>query len=172
MNQNFDKCMEMLLVHEGGFVDGNKIGDPGGLTNMGVTKKTWDDFYGDDIDEERMRNITVDDIKPIYKTNYWDRCRCGDPASGVDWAVFDWAVNSGPGRAAKALQRAVGAFEDGAVGPQTLMAVTASQPHEIINRIAVHRDSYYRITRTLRQVRERWMGRNDETREQAPDMGR
>ena len=68
MNQNFDKCMEMLLVHEGGFVDGNKIGDPGGLTNMGVTKKTWDDFYGDDIDEERMKNITVDDIKPIYRT--------------------------------------------------------------------------------------------------------
>ena len=30
MNQNFEKCMEMLLVHEGGFVDGNKIGDPGG----------------------------------------------------------------------------------------------------------------------------------------------
>ena len=44
---------------------------------MGVTKKTWDDFYGDDIDEERMRNITVDDIKPIYRTNYWERCRCG-----------------------------------------------------------------------------------------------
>ena len=57
MNQNFDRCMEMLLVHEGGFVDGNKIGDPGGLTNMGVTKKTWDDFYGDNIDEERMQAI-------------------------------------------------------------------------------------------------------------------
>ena len=70
MNQNFDRCMEMLLVHEGGFVDGNKIGDPGGLTNMGVKKKTWDDFYGDDIDEERMKNITVDDVKPIYRTNY------------------------------------------------------------------------------------------------------
>ena len=74
MNQNFDKCMEMLLLHEGGFV--NHPDDPGGLTNMGVTKKTWDEFYGDDIDEERMRNITVDDIKPIYRSNYWDRCCC------------------------------------------------------------------------------------------------
>ena len=74
MNQNFNKCMEMLLHHEGGFV--NHPDDPGGMTNLGVTKKTWDDFYGDDIDEERMKNITVDDIKPICKTNYWDRCRC------------------------------------------------------------------------------------------------
>ena len=101
MNQNFDKCMEMLLHHEGGFV--NHPSDPGGMTNLGVTKSTWDHFYGDDIDEERMRNITVDDVKPLYKTNYWDRCRCGDLPSGVDWAVFDWAVNSGPGRAAKAV---------------------------------------------------------------------
>ena len=172
MNQNFDKCMEMLLVHEGGFVDGNKIGDPGGLTNMGVTKKTWDDYYGDDIDEEGMKNITVDDIKPIYRTNYWERCRCQDLPSGVDWAVFDWAVNSGPGRAAKALQRAVGALEDGAVGPQTLMAVQASQPEEIINRIAVHRDSYYRSLSTFDKFGRGWIRRNDETREQAIDMGR
>ena len=170
MNQNFDKCMEMLLVHEGGYV--NHPSDPGGMTNLGVTKKTWNHFYGDDISEERMRNITVDDVKPLYRTNRWDRCRCGDLPSGVDWAVFDWAVNSGPGRATKALQRAVGAFEDGVVGPQTLMAVTASQSHEIINRIAVHRDSYYRDLKHFDTFGRGWIRRNDETREQAIDMGR
>ena len=170
MNQNFDKCMEMLLVHEGGYV--NHPSDPGGMTNLGVTKKTWNHFYGDDISEERMRNITVDDVKPLYRTNRWDRCRCGDLPSGVDWAVFDWAVNSGPGRATKALQRAVGAFEDGVVGPQTLMAVTASQSHEIINRIAVHRDSYYCDLKHFDTFGRGWIRRNDETREQAIDMGR
>ena len=170
MNQNFDKCMEMLLHHEGGFV--NHPSDPGGMTNLGVTKKTWDDFYGDDIDEEPIKNITVDDIKPIYKTNYWDRCRCGDLPSGVDWAVFDWAVNSWPGRAAKALQRAVGAYEDGAVGPQTLMAVSASQPHEITNRIAVHRDSYYRSPGHFDKFGKGWIRRNDENTKQTIDMGR
>ena len=65
-----------------------------------------------------LKNITVDDIKPIYRTMFWDRCRCGDLPNSVDWAIFDWAVNAGPGRAAKALQRFLGAFEDGAVGPQ------------------------------------------------------
>ena len=67
MNSNFDKCMEMLLKHEGGFVDGNKIGDPGGLTNMGITKRTYDEFHGTDIDEEGMRNLTVEDVTPIYR---------------------------------------------------------------------------------------------------------
>jgi lysozyme family protein len=139
--------MEMLLVHEGGYV--NHPSDPGGMTNLGVTKKTYDHHHGTDIEEEGMRNLTVEDVMPIYRTNYWERCRCQDLPSGVDWAVFDWAVNSGPGRAAKALQRAVGAFEDGAIGPQTLMAVQASQPEEIINRMAVHRDSYYRSLSTF-----------------------
>ncbi len=158
--------MEMLLVHEGGFVDGNKIGDPGGLTNMGVTKKTYDHHHGTDIDEEGMRNLTVEDVMPIYKVNYWDRCRCGDLPSGVDWAV-----NSGPGRAAKALQRAVGAFEDGIIGAHTLMCVKDTEPAQIINRIAVHRDSYYRELKHFDTFGRGWIRRNDETREQALHMG-
>ena len=169
MEQNFDKCMEMLLVHEGGYV--NHPSDPGGMTNLGVTKKTYDHHHGTDIDEEGMRNLTVQDVMPIYRTNYWERCRCQDLPSGVDWAVFDWAVNSCPGRSVKALQRAVGAFEDGIIGAQTLMAVTASQPHEIINRIAVHRDSYYRELKHFDTFGRGWIRRNDETREQALHMG-
>ena len=169
MEQNFDKCMEMLLVHEGGYV--NHPSDPGGMTNLGVTKKTYDHHHGTDIDEEGMRNLTVQDVMPIHRTSYWERCRCQDLPSGVDRAVFDWAVNSGPGRSVKALQRAVGAFEDGIIGAQTLMAVTASQPHEIINRIAVHRDSYYRELKHFDTFGRGWIRRNDETREQALHMG-
>ena len=169
MEQNFDKCMEMLLVHEGGYV--NHPSDPGGMTNLGVTKKTYDHHHGTDIDEEGMRNLTVQDVMPIYRTNYWERCRCQDLPSGVDWAVFDWAVNSGPGRSVKALQRAVGALEDGIIGAQTLMAVTASQPHEIINRIAAHRDSYYCELKHFDSFGRGWIRRNDETREQALHMG-
>ena len=170
MNGNFDKCMEMLLAHEGGYV--NHPSDPGGMTNLGVTKRTYDEFNGTDIDEEGMRNLTVEDVTPIYRRNYWERCRCQDLPDGIDWAVFDWAVNSGTGRAAKALQRAVGTLEDGAIGPQTLMCVGNEKPEEIINRIAIHRDSFYRSLSTFDTFGRGWLRRNDETREQALDMAR
>ena len=170
MNGNFDKCMEMLLAHEGGYV--NHPSDPGGMTNLGVTKRTYDEFNGTDIDEEGMRNLTVEDVMPIYRRNYWERCRCQDLPDGIDWAVFDWAVNSGTGRAAKALQRAVGTLEDGAIGPQTLMCVGNEKPEEIINRIAIHRDSFYRSLSTFDTFGRGWLRRNDETREQALDMAR
>ena len=162
--------MEMLLAHEGGYV--NHPSDPGGMTNLGVTKRTYDEFHGTDIDEERMRNLTVEDVTPIYRRNYWERCRCQDLPDGIDRAVFDWAVNSGTGRAAKALQRAVGTLEDGAIGPQTLMCVGNEKPEEIINRIAIHRDSFYRELSTFDTFGRGWLRRNDETREQALDMAR
>ena len=38
MDQNFDKCMEMLLHHEGGFI--NHLSDPGSMTNLGFTKSS------------------------------------------------------------------------------------------------------------------------------------
>ncbi len=75
-DQNFNKCMEMLLLHEGGFV--NHLSDPGGMTNPGVTKKTYDNHHGKDIDEQVMRDLTVEDVMSIYKTNYGERCRFQD----------------------------------------------------------------------------------------------
>ena len=163
MNQNFKHCMEMLLVHEGDFVNGNKIGDPGGLTDMGITKRTYDEFHGTDIDEEGMRDLTVEDVTPIYRRNYWERCRCQDVPSGVDWAVMDACVNHGTGRANKFLHKAVMVNQDGAIGPLTLMAVGEADPEEIINRLAVYRDAFYRSLSTFEIFSRGWIGRNDET---------
>ena len=44
LNQNFDKCMTMLLEHEGGYVNHSK--DPGGMTNLGITKRVCDKLSG------------------------------------------------------------------------------------------------------------------------------
>jgi lysozyme family protein len=170
MNQNFEKCLDMLLKHEGGYV--NHPSDPGGMTNLGVTKRTYDEFHGTDIDEAGMRNLTVEDVTPIYRRNYWDRCRCGDLPSGVDWAVMDASVNHGTGRAAKFLQKAVMVEQDGAIGPRTIMAVNDNDPTEVINRMAVYRDAFYRSLSTFKTFGRGWIKRNDETREQSLEMAR
>ena len=169
MNMNFDKCMSMLLAHEGGYV--NHPSDPGGMTNLGVTKRTYDEYHGTDIDEEGMRQLTKADVIPIYRRNYWDRCRCQDLPSGVDWVVFDLAVNSGTGRAAKLLQRAVETTEDGSIGPLTLMKVKQHESENIINRIAMYREQFYRTLSTFDTFGRGWLRRNDETRKQAIAMG-
>jgi len=168
MKANFDKCLSMLLEHEGGYV--NSKHDPGGMTNLGITQRTYNDYHGIRLDEQGMRNLTRADVEPIYKDRYWNKCKCHELPSGVDWAVFDWAVNSGTGRAAKALQKAVGAEEDGAIGSKTLALVKDTDSVSIINRMAVYRDQFYRSLSTFEHFGKGWIRRNDETREQALKM--
>ena len=168
MKENFDKCLEMLLSHEGGFV--NHPEDPGGITNLGVTKKVYDEWTGRESTEQEMRDLTPDDVAPIYKKNYWDRVKGDSLPSGLDWACFDWAVNSGSGRPAKAVQRAVGATQDGAIGPQTLGLIMEKDPEEIINYVYGVRQDLYKSLKTFETFGRGWTRRNKETLHQALEM--
>jgi len=168
MKQNFDKCLKMLLKHEGGFV--NHPRDPGGMTNLGVTKAVYDKWVGKSSTEAEMRALTPDDVAPIYKKNYWDKCKCDDLPSGADWSVFDWAVNSGTGRAAKAMQKIVGATPDGAIGPKTLEAIADKDPKELVEKMYDQRQAFYERLKTFDTFGRGWTRRNKETKETALEM--
>ena len=168
MHKNFDKCLSMLLHHEGGFVNHPK--DPGGMTNLGVTKKVYEAWVGKEVDEQTMRGLTFIDVAPLYKKKYWDKVRGDDLPSGVDWCAFDWAVNSGSGRPAKAIQRAVGATADGAIGPMTLQAVMNNDPEMIIGSVYDQRQKFYESLKTFETFGRGWTRRNKETLNQALDM--
>lgn len=137
MKSNFDQCFTLLLKSEGGYVNDPK--DPGGMTNLGVTKRAWEAFVGHEVDEATMRGLTPEIVKPFYKAQYWDKTKCDDLPDGVDYAVFDLCVNSGSGKAAKVLQECVGAKPDGAIGPATLAAVQAINPIDLSSQICDNR---------------------------------
>ena len=140
MKQNFAEALQKLLEHEGGFVD--HPADPGGMTNLGVTKKVWEEWVGHPVDEKAMRALTPATVAPLYRAKYWDKIKGDDLPTGVDYTVFDAAVNSGPGRAAKWLQACVGVEPDGGIGPKTLAAVNAMDPAELIEAYAKRRLSF------------------------------
>lgn len=130
MKENFDKAFAKLVRHEGGYVD--HPSDPGGRTNIGVTQRVWEEWIGHRVDEKIMRGLTPEQVKPLYKRKYWDKI-CGDDLpAGVDYCVFDAAVNSGPGRAIKWLQQSLGVVQDGALGPKTLAAAKAADPQLLV----------------------------------------
>ena len=93
--ENWEKCLKLILHHEGGYVNHPK--DPGGETNLGVTKRVYEEWGG----TKDMKDLTVEDVSPIYKKNYWDRIKGDELPSGLDLCVFDFGVNAGTGRAAK-----------------------------------------------------------------------
>ena len=164
MKDNFDECLKMLLHHEGGYVNHPK--DPGGETNLGVTKRVYEKWGG----TKDMKDLTVEDVAPIYKKEYWDRCKCDDLESGVDWAVFDWAVNSGTGRAAKAIQKICGAAQDGAIGPKTLALIGTQNTQYVIEEFGKIRQDFYESLKTFDTFGKGWTRRNKETTEKALEM--
>ena len=164
MKDNFDECLKMLLHHEGGYVNHPK--DPGGETNLGVTKRVYEKWGG----TKDMKDLTVEDVAPIYKKEYWDKCRCDDLESGVDWAVFDWAVNSGTGRSAKAIQKICGAAQDGAIGPKTLALIGTQNTQYVIEEFGKIRQDFYESLKTFDTFGKGWTRRNKETTEKALEM--
>lgn len=140
MKENFEKALEAVLHHEGGFV--NHPSDPGGMTNLGCTKKVWEEWVGHEVDEKAMRELKPADVAPLYKSKYWDKVKGDELPAGVDYVVFDCAINSGPGRAAKFLQSCAGVEPDGGIGPKTLAAVNAIVPKDLVEDYSKRRLSF------------------------------
>ena len=165
---NYDKCLETILHHEGGYV--NHPEDPGGETNMGVTKRVYDDFGG----TKDMKDLEFDDVAPIYKQNYWDRVKGDHLPIGLDLCVFDFGVNAGTGRSAKYLQALIGTTVDGGIGPNTLKAVDAYVEEvgieETIRGIQQKRQDFYESLDTFKTFGKGWTRRVDETTELAISM--
>lgn len=138
MNNNFYFSLDSVLVHEGGYVNHPK--DPGGATNKGITQNTFNAFrarmgkpYAD------VRHITDDEVAYIYKIQYWNVVKGDELPDGVDYAVFDFAVNSGPARAVKFVQRIVGTEADGVLGQITMAAIENYNPESLVTQLCDNR---------------------------------
>lgn len=134
MKGNFEQCLALVLKAEGGYVDNPH--DPGGMTNLGVTKATWEAWVGHEIDEVEMRSLTPNDVLPLYESQYWIKSRCDELPLGVDYCVFDAAVNLNVSQSIKIIQRALNVTDDGIIGLQTIQAATQCDPAELIEQFS------------------------------------
>jgi len=168
MQANYDKCLKTILHHEGGYVNHPK--DPGGETNLGVTKRVYLEHGG----TKDMKDLLVEDVAPIYKKGYWDKMKGDDLPGGLDLCVFDFGVNAGPGRSAKYLQTMIGTVADGGIGPNTLKAVEAYVSEHGINKSIENfqeaRQGYYEKLSTFETFGRGWTRRVTETTDLAKTM--
>lgn len=171
-DQRFQRSLKAVLKHEGGYVDHPR--DPGGATNLGITLGTARAYRLDidndgDVDKNDVRLLTPETAAPVYKDGYWLKCHCDKLPAGVDYMVFDLAVNSGTNRAMRYLQRAVGAVEDGKIGPKTLLLVNKLNEADIIRRMSDIREEFYRSLSTFSTFGKGWIRRLNDVESVALD---
>ena len=168
MNNNWQKSFELMLKSEGGYV--HHPSDPGGRTNLGVTQATWENWVGRGSDEAEMRGLTPEKVEPMYKKKFWDAVRGDELPMGLDYLMFDFAVNAGAGRAIKTLQTAVGVTPDGGFGPMTMAAVQAVDPNELIERFSQAKEDFYRSLTTFATFGKGWLNRVADVKVKASAM--
>jgi len=168
MNRNWDKCFDLVIVNEGGYVD--NPADPGGATNWGCTKAVWEQYIGHEVSKEDIRNLTKEDVKPLYKRNYWDAIHGDALPSGLDYCLFDCAINSGVGRAAKFIQEIVGVFADGAIGNNTVTAINQMNTVTMINEFSDKRQAFLESLKNFPVFGKGWTKRVTEVRIKSLEM--
>lgn len=165
MKENFDDALAAVLEHEGGFVNHPK--DPGGMTNLGVTKRVWEAWVGKTVSEADMRALTPALVAPMYRKQYWDAVKGDELPSGLDYLMFDFAINAGVSRAIRTMQRAIGTTPDGAIGPKTMQALRDADPDALIDKFSAEKEAFYRSLPTFATFGKGWLRRVAEVKSHA-----
>lgn len=165
MDRNFARALALILKSEGGWSD--NPADPGGATMKGVTLANFRRYVKANATKADLRGISDAQVAVVFRRFYWDAVLAAELPDGVDYAVFDFAVNSGPGRAAKYLQAAVGVAQDGRIGPATLAAVKAEPAGVIIDALCDERLAFLLRLPTWATFGRGWSDRVKSVRVQA-----
>ena len=164
----FPRALARVLAHEGGWSD--DPADPGGATNLGVTIGTLSLWLGRPATKAEVRALTSATVAPIYRRRFWDAIQGDALPAGLDYALFDFAVNSGPKRAVIGLQRALGIADDGRLGPVTLAALQGRDVPALIGALCDGRLAFLRALSTWPRFGRGWGRRVDEVRAAALAM--
>lgn len=170
MQGNFKECLDLVLKSEGGFVDHPQ--DPGGMTNLGITRKSLEEWLGHDVDEKFMRKLTPEMAAPFYEQKYWRPCYGEVLPRGLDFVVFSMGVNAGPGRSVKLLQQSIGCVPDGIIGLRTRGLISDSNIATLIAKFSETRREYYRALKTFPVFGKGWLARVDREESEALNMAK
>jgi lysozyme family protein len=158
---NFRNSLSLVLAHEGGYVNHPK--DPGGATNKGITQKVYDAYRTYmRLGMQSVKLIKDSEVSDIYNKNYWKPIKGDSLPCGLDYAVFDFGVNSGVSRAVKYLQRQLGLNQDGVLGLVTLSAVDVAMEkdeEQVIAQYCANRLAFLKSLSTFDTFGKGWTRR-------------
>lgn len=169
---NLGSSLSLIFGSEGGFTDDRA--DPGNWTGnkvgRGELKGTKFGIAAGSHPTLDIKALTLAEATDIYRRDYAAKVRFDDLPAGVDYATLDYAVNSGPQKAAVYLQKIVGAVADGNIGPKTLAAVAAHDPHIVINQLCDGRLAFLKRLSSWARYGKGWSRRVASVRSEALKM--
>lgn len=159
MKTTFDLILPELFGDEGGFANRSAKADPGGPTMLGITQDTLEEWRERPVSAAEVKRLTREEAAQIYKAQYWDTVSGDQMPRGLDYALFDYAVNSGPATAIKTLQTILGVAIDGVVGIKTMRAIRQHSVDDLITRLCDARLAFMKRLRNWGYNKNGWTRR-------------
>jgi lysozyme family protein len=155
--ENFECALALTLQFEGGYSD--HPADPGGATNMGITRATLTRARGRPVGKAEIMALSRKEAAAIYRRLYWDAVRADELPSGLDIAMFDFAVNSGPAAACKALRSCLGLTEKSATPDRLIEAAKQVDVASTVRALCAQRLSFLHRLKSFRFFGRGWQSR-------------
>ena len=123
---SFERAVEFVLRYEGEISDSAM--DIGILTKWGISSRTF----------QQVKNpwFSRQDAIEIYKTKFWDSCKCSELPWPPALLLFNAAVNQVPQTAIRLFQKSLGVAVDGAIGPETIQAAQRASVTQLAAELA------------------------------------
>jgi len=165
---SLERSIKLVFGHEGGYVNNPK--DPGGPTKFGITQATLKAWRKKAVTIADVKALTLDEASQILRKQYWGSIAGDRLPEGLDHAVFDFAVNSGPAQAVRSLQRVVGAMPDGIMGTKTLAAIAGFGASTLIEEYCDTRLAFLHGLKTFATFGKGWATRVERVRTEARSL--
>ncbi len=166
---SYDQALTRLLSDEGGYTD--HPSDPGGPTNFGITLNDARRYWKGNAAAADVRAMPQSVARKIYRERYWNALRCDELPAGVDYAVFDYGVNSGVGRAGKVLRRVLKLSDRTSTVTDDVLAAAAKRPPgDLVMAICTERLGFLKALKTFPVFGRGWTARVNGVRTTALSM--
>lgn len=160
MSNNLKDVIKLVFGSEGGYVNHPK--DPGGATKFGITASTLGAWrhLGRSATPDEVKALNLNEASDILSAQYARPLWYDKLPAGLDYALFDYGVNSGPTQAVKTLQRILGVDVDGLMGVKTF-DVIKNYPDlsELINKLQDARLKFLKGLKTWSTFKNGWSNR-------------
>lgn len=158
---SFDLAWSRLIDHEGGLsMDRDDPGNwTGGAVGRGQLKGTKYGISAASYPDEDIANLTLERAKYLTKRDFWDKASGDELDGAVAFQLFDASYNHGAGNAIRMLQRAVGASDDGQIGPASLAKIHAMTLNDQLLRFNAQRIRFFTKLSTFTKYGRGWMNR-------------
>ena len=166
----FTVCLAFTLKYEGGYVD--HPADPGGATNLGVTRATLAKWRGRPVTKAEVKALSRAEAAEIYRRYFWNPCGGPSLPAGVDAVIFDWAVHSGPSRAVRALHKVLKIEQAATPGPALRSALHKAEPVTTIRLLCAERRRFLSRLKGFAVFGRGWSRRVDALEKTALSLAR